>query len=389
MRQVLRARGPDDGAPDRARAQARGTSSAARGCAASSTGSISTPTASSSSPTTRPAACRRSSGRTRAWAACTSTPLLCEQMLGDGRPGCSSSTSRSPRRSSRSRPSRRLAGVAQRTTALWRAIADGVCTRRLPSAPGQLCDYCAFRAVLPRVRWGSGDGRGAAWPGHGDRAVAAARETPDSATIPTLRVVEDTCMPAEWARHERTLVAWPARRSLWGPHLDAAKATYADVIRAVARFEPVLVVANVGEGAEATTACTGTLFRQHQHPVEIVEEPIDDSWLRDNGPIVVVDGSGHRRPSTSASTCGVSGSGRSTRTPPWPARLLRPARASSPRGADRPRRRCDHGRWCRHADHHRAVPAEPEPQPGSPAGRSRPRCASALGVERVVWLERD
>lgn len=97
-------------------------------------------------------------------------------------------------------------------------------------------------------------------------------------------------MPAEWARHERTLVAWPARRSLWGPHLDAAKATHADAIQAIARFEPVLVVANVGDGSEATAACTG----DHQHPVEIIEEPIDDSWLRDNGPIVVVDASGHR-----------------------------------------------------------------------------------------------
>ena len=96
--------------------------------------------------------------------------------------------------------------------------------------------------------------------------------------------------PPEWVRHERTLVAWPARRALWGPQLAAAKATYAEVIRAIARFEPVLVVANVGDGAEAVAATSdaGT------HPVEVIEEPIDDSWLRDNGPIVVFDASGRR-----------------------------------------------------------------------------------------------
>jgi len=97
-------------------------------------------------------------------------------------------------------------------------------------------------------------------------------------------------MPPEWAPHERTLVAWPARTELWGTQLDAAKVAYAAVITAVARFEPVLVVANVGDGAEADKACG----RGHVHAVEVVEEPIDDSWIRDSGPIVLRNGSGDR-----------------------------------------------------------------------------------------------
>ena len=31
-------------------------------------------------------------------------------------------------------------------------------------------------------------------------------------------------MPAEWAPHERTLMAWPARAELWGTQLAQAKA---------------------------------------------------------------------------------------------------------------------------------------------------------------------
>lgn len=98
-------------------------------------------------------------------------------------------------------------------------------------------------------------------------------------------------MPPEWAPHERTLVAWPARAELWGDQLAAAKVTYAGVIAAVAHFEPVLVVANVGDGAEAIEACGSG----HAHAIEVIEEPIDDSWLRDSGPIVVRNGGGDRR----------------------------------------------------------------------------------------------
>jgi agmatine deiminase len=90
-------------------------------------------------------------------------------------------------------------------------------------------------------------------------------------------------MPAEWEPHERTLIAWPARASLWADQLERAKRCYADVIQAVARFEPVMVVANIGSASEAGAAVAGG----HAHDVEVVEEPIDDSWIRDNGPIVL------------------------------------------------------------------------------------------------------
>ena len=93
-------------------------------------------------------------------------------------------------------------------------------------------------------------------------------------------------MPAEFARHERTLMAWPARESLWGPVLSEAKAEYAGVANAIAAFEPVLMVAAPGAGEEARGALAGE--------VEVVELPIDDSWLRDSGPIVLLGEDGAR-----------------------------------------------------------------------------------------------
>ena len=36
-------------------------------------------------------------------------------------------------------------------------------------------------------------------------------------------------MPAEWAAHDRTLMAWPAREDMWGDHWEAAQETHAAV----------------------------------------------------------------------------------------------------------------------------------------------------------------
>lgn len=88
-------------------------------------------------------------------------------------------------------------------------------------------------------------------------------------------------MPAEFAPHERCLIAWPTRsRAYWGEYYMLAQHSYAAVARAIARYEPVLVIARHGEGPEATSYC-GT------DGIEVVELPIDDSWIRDSGPIFV------------------------------------------------------------------------------------------------------
>src|SRR3954470_12557011 len=87
-------------------------------------------------------------------------------------------------------------------------------------------------------------------------------------------------MPPEWAPHERTLIAWPCRRELYGERLAEARRETAGVANAIAAFEPVLMVCRPGDGAEARAVLT--------QAVDVWEAPIDDSWLRDSGPIVVV-----------------------------------------------------------------------------------------------------
>jgi agmatine deiminase len=91
-------------------------------------------------------------------------------------------------------------------------------------------------------------------------------------------------MPAEFARHRGTLMAWPTREALWGRHYEAAKDDFAEVAQAVAAFEPVTMVCLPGSAADVRNRCGGG--------VEPIELPIDDSWMRDNGPIFVTNDRG-------------------------------------------------------------------------------------------------
>ena len=92
---------------------------------------------------------------------------------------------------------------------------------------------------------------------------------------------EGFSMPPEFGPHRGTLMAWPTRESLWGPHLDRAKDDYAAVARAIASFEPVTMVCLPGAAGEVRDRCG--------EGVEPLELPIDDSWMRDNGPIFVAN----------------------------------------------------------------------------------------------------
>ena len=102
--------------------------------------------------------------------------------------------------------------------------------------------------------------------------------------VPTPRD-DGFAMPAEFAPHQGTLMAWPARDEWWGALLNAARDEWAGVARAVAAFEPVTMVCNPGQADDVRGRCGAG--------VEPLEIPIDDSWMRDNGPIFVTDGGGN------------------------------------------------------------------------------------------------
>jgi len=118
-------------------------------------------------------------------------------------------------------------------------------------------------------------------------------------------------MPPEWAPHSCCWMAYPCRESGFFD-IEAARNEYALVARAIARYEPVRMIATPRDAEEARRRCCG---RSGGVPddIDIVRMPTDDSWTRDSAPTASWAPSSGATPATAVST-------RATpRRPGWPA----------------------------------------------------------------------
>ena len=108
-------------------------------------------------------------------------------------------------------------------------------------------------------------------------------------------------MPPEWMSHERTFISWPVQSSMCQPDMyDRVCHGYADMITAIAEFEPVTVLVNPGEEAAVRASMreaesrTRAMDSSRAFPVSLLTVPHNDSWLRDNGPTFVRTETGER-----------------------------------------------------------------------------------------------
>lgn len=95
-------------------------------------------------------------------------------------------------------------------------------------------------------------------------------------------------MPAEWAPRRATWLGWPCNRDTWpDPIRPYAEAAYRRFVETLAAGEQVEILAgSPGVAARAESVLAGISNREkvRLHPVAI-----DDSWVRDSGPIFVRD----------------------------------------------------------------------------------------------------
>ncbi|SDH49101.1 agmatine deiminase family protein [Roseospirillum parvum] len=85
-------------------------------------------------------------------------------------------------------------------------------------------------------------------------------------------------MPGEFEPHTRTWMSWPCNPATYSDRWMAeARAAHARVAQAIAAFEPVSVLVP----PELIGGARDLLGSDN---IELVECPLDDSWLRDNGP---------------------------------------------------------------------------------------------------------
>lgn len=86
-------------------------------------------------------------------------------------------------------------------------------------------------------------------------------------------------VPAETREHVRTFMSWPPLDSVWEDMADDVQRDIAGIARALAEFEPVVMLAAPEEVKAARRACGSG--------VEVITVPTDDLWMRDTGPTFV------------------------------------------------------------------------------------------------------
>ena len=106
-----------------------------------------------------------------------------------------------------------------------------------------------------------------------ENAATPGAASPRPAATPALSI------PSETGSHTRTFMSWPALSSIWGRQLAAVRTDVANVARAIAGYEPVVLLARPDQAAAAQQACGSG--------VQVIEIPVDDLWIRDYGPTFV------------------------------------------------------------------------------------------------------
>ncbi|HET9047948.1 MAG TPA: agmatine deiminase family protein [Chiayiivirga sp.] len=94
--------------------------------------------------------------------------------------------------------------------------------------------------------------------------------------------------PAEWEPQDAVILAWPHAGTDWAERLAEVEHTYVALIAAITRFQKVLLCvadASVAERARHMLAAAHVdVFKLH-----LIEIPYNDTWLRDSGPISLLD----------------------------------------------------------------------------------------------------
>jgi agmatine deiminase len=90
-------------------------------------------------------------------------------------------------------------------------------------------------------------------------------------------------MPAEFARHERTIICWPARTEIYGQRLAEAQTAHAALANTISGYEPVTMIVNPQDESAARRVCAEN--------VDVVALEIDDAWFRDSGPNYIIENS--------------------------------------------------------------------------------------------------
>src|SRR5579863_4380379 len=96
-------------------------------------------------------------------------------------------------------------------------------------------------------------------------------------------------MPAEWEPHEGTFLGWPHELSDWPGKFAPIPWAFAEIVRHLARVERVFLLVESRDAEERAK----TILRKagvELGAIDFFYVPTDRGWMRDSGPIAVVQG---------------------------------------------------------------------------------------------------
>lgn len=97
-------------------------------------------------------------------------------------------------------------------------------------------------------------------------------------------------LPAEWEKQGFVQLTWPHEETAWY-ELPKVLDCYVEVAKAIARYEPLLIV------CRDIAECKADMAARHYtpaHDIRFVEAPINDTWARDHGAISVFGDRGEK-----------------------------------------------------------------------------------------------
>ena len=86
--------------------------------------------------------------------------------------------------------------------------------------------------------------------------------------------------PAEWVKHTKAWMLWPARVDMWS-NIDKAYDVYANIANTIVKYEPLTMIVHPSQVDDARKYLSAD--------IQILAHVIDDSWARDVMPIFCLE----------------------------------------------------------------------------------------------------
>ena len=91
-------------------------------------------------------------------------------------------------------------------------------------------------------------------------------------------------LPAEWEPQDAVLLTWPHPQTDWAPILEPVETVFLKLIKAITRFERVILAAQDTEAVREKCRAHGIIM----DALSLFTIPSNDTWARDFGPITVL-----------------------------------------------------------------------------------------------------